>query len=315
MPYLSNLDFTLYLFVSSVLPMLLFRKTLFILTFFQSFALASPYWKHQELQGNVGSCHTFATVALIEAEYWKTTGKYINLSERDLFVRHFIGTAKNSSELLSFHLHKALQQKLPDTFQEMGHMEDDFKLASRYGITSEKELSYKPMFKNGVSLSVERLRHERNTLSTSAEALRAIDALTQDETNALLKKHFNNLNDSSIRQMFTPPKATSTSAHFKQWLAQYSLNKLTPKTTQLAKSKIIQMVTTQPVAVDITNFKELIAGKYASVLHKKHSVVVFAYNAKNDTFSVRSSTHKRPIQVSADALSRGTYRLYYLSKK
>lgn len=295
--------------------MRLLRRILLITTISQSIIFASPYWKHQELQGNVGSCHTFATISLIEAEYWRATGNYINLSERDLFIRHFMGSQKNPPELLSAHLNKALQGKVSDNYLEAGHISDDFKLATTFGISSEKELPYRPMLKTSVSLCVERLRHERNNLSSSSEALRSINALTKAEGSELITKHFTKLNNASMRAMFTPPKATRTSKTIQTWLSNYSLKTLTPKTTKSAKSTIISKVASQPIAVDITNFNELTAGKVTNALHNKHSLVVFAYNAKNDTFSVRSSTHNKPIQVSANALSRGAYRLYYLVRK
>ena len=49
-------------------------------------------------QGDVGSCHSFGTVALLEAYYKIKTNQYIDLSERDLFEQHL----SSISSFLSF---------------------------------------------------------------------------------------------------------------------------------------------------------------------------------------------------------------------
>ncbi|HVE14500.1 MAG TPA: C1 family peptidase [Elusimicrobiota bacterium] len=41
-------------------------------------------------QGDIGSCHTFAAVALLEAAYYRLTGRPLRLSEADLFTRRTI---------------------------------------------------------------------------------------------------------------------------------------------------------------------------------------------------------------------------------
>lgn len=49
--------------------------------------LSEQFWPRMRDQKGLNSCHAFATVALLEAAYYRRTGRRIRLSEADLFVR------------------------------------------------------------------------------------------------------------------------------------------------------------------------------------------------------------------------------------
>ncbi|PQJ27905.1 C1 family peptidase [Rubritalea profundi] len=274
---------------------------------------AKDYWKHSEQQGLVGACHAFATVALVEAEYWRTTGKFINLSERDLFLRHYSKSFSSSSQMIAHQLKISTQKKLPKDYNEAGHIDHDFALAKKYGIASERELPYNPLFSNGVAMAVKRLRHQRDQLATEASQLKKARQWSDSVAQHKIQQSHEQLK--GINKALALPNSTHTRDWTRKWLANYKLRQLKPKTSTQAKSLIISQLTHRPVAVDVTNFTELSShAQYFSSTYSRHSLVVSHYKPTTDQFTIRSSTHKGSTNVSADALSRGTYQLYYLVK-
>lgn len=274
---------------------------------------AKDYWKHNAQQGNVGACHAFATVALVEAEYWRATGKWINLSERDLFLRHYSKGFSSSSEMIAHQLKAATQKKLPQDYNEAGHIKQDFSLAKKHGIASERELPYSPIFSNGVNMTLKRLRLQRDKLSTESTLLK--EAQQWSDTVAQHKIQQSRHKLKGVNKTLSLPSSTPTRAKIRAWLTNYQLKQSKPKTTPQAKSLIISQVTRHPVAVDVTNFTELSSqAQYFSASYTRHSLVVSHYDSVTDKFTIRSSNHKGSTKVSADALSRGTYMIYYLEK-
>lgn len=296
---------------------MILRAAILLLTFLNSLSEATDYWKHSEQQGEVGSCHTFATIGLVEAEYWKSTGKHINLSERDLFIRHYTREHQYTNGYPHTHLfinkqlRDATEQKLPDHYLEAGHITNDFALLKKHGVASEKELPYEPTFSQGISIGVTKLRHQRNLLNVEAELQKKSNQWTPSSQHKLIVKHRAKLK--KVFKTLSIPKDTPTRQLTKAYLRQFSLKKLTPSTTKQAKQQIIEQLANRPVAVDITNLSEL-AGN-ASTLHSKHSLIISRYHPKTDQFSIRSSTFKGNRKVSANTLARGCYQIYYLVKQ
>ena len=291
---------------------MILRTTFILFTLLSSLsASATDYWKHSEQQGEVGSCHTFAAVALVEAEYRKSTGKHINLSERDLFVRHYIQGDKNVADSIRKQLIAATLKKLPDHYKEAGHISEDFTLLQRHGVASERELGYSPTFSQGVSLAIILLRQQRNLLSTEADLLKGANSWDRPTQQKKIQQRYAKL--SGVIKTLTLPADTTTRRLTKKFLSKYTLKKFTPKTTKLAKQRLIKQLAQQPVAVDITNLSELSGN--TSILHGKHSLVASHYHPKTDQFTIRSSTFKGAKKVAADTLARGTYQMYYLENK
>lgn len=289
-------------------------NVLFSLTALTLSVSAKDYWKHKIDQGNVGSCHSFATIALVEAEYWKATGKYINLSERELFARHYLRDYGNFEKMIASQFERATRRTVTPYYKESGHIVDNFALLQEHGVSTEKELPYSPILKLGVSETMQNLRHARHAVTREMFLSRKAGTWNSSKKSATLSKHKARSSTTSLSPIFSYPYNSPSQREIKNFCAQYTLKKITPKTTPVAKEIIIQQLATHPVAVDVSNYKELTRAK-AHALYERHSFVISHYHPKRDTFTIRSSTTGNGKQVSANALARGTYHIYYLKKK
>ena len=275
---------------------------------------ARDYWKHIENQGEIGACHIFATVALIEAEYWRTTGQFIDLSERDLFIRHYSNGARSSNEIIADQLLAATQKKLPHNFNEAGYIDRDFVLAKKYGIASERELPYDSYFRTDIPMAVRNLRLYRDQLSLEASQLKLTKQWSRSEAQNKIQHSHAQL--SRVSKALALPDSTVTRGWTRKWLTEYKVKRIKPKTSAQAKSLIISEIAHRPVAVDLTNSTEITSNsRRYSTSYTRHSLVVSHYNPDTNQFTIRNSTCKGSTKVSADSLSRGTYQLYYLEKK
>ncbi|MFC4993498.1 hypothetical protein [Rubritalea tangerina] len=266
------------------------------------------YWKHDAQQGKVSACHCFAVIALVEAAYWQNTGQYLNLSERDLFYRHYAHGSSQPAELIQKQLISAGRTKLPQHHNEAGHLSANFSLMQKYGVASEKELPYNPLFSTGVAMTVEKLRRLRDQFTADAK----LGHWGAQTTTHMAAEYA--ANQKSLTRALTLPPHTKTRQWTQKWLSQFTLKKVKPATSATVKSNIISQLSRGPVAVDVSNFDELISKRGYATRYYQHSLVVSHYDPQADLFTIRSSTHKGSKQVSAKALSRGTYQLYYLQK-
>ena len=295
------------------LPILLLAPIVLI-TLPLSTLTAREYWRHNEYQGDIGACHIFATVALIEAEYWRSTGQFIDLSERDLFLRHYSNGARSSSEIIADQLIAATQKKLPQNFNEAGNVDRDFDLAKKYGIASERELPYDSYFSTDIAMAVRSLRHNRDQLSLEANQLKRTKQWSSSVAQHKIQQSHDQL--SRINKALALPHSTVTRGWTQKWLTGYQIKRVKPKTSSQAKSLIISRLAHRPVAVDLSNSTEIASNSQRfSTSYTRHSLVVSHYNPTTDQFTIRNSTRKGSTKVSADILSRGTYKLYYLEKK
>ena len=102
------------------------------------------YWPDEKMrdQGYVGSCHSFASAALVEAELFRRTGKNYDLSERDLFEQHFLKTT------LSDHAKDTQAKQIwgvdPDYMHGEGSssIKDDFEIIKKNGLCFESAYPY-----------------------------------------------------------------------------------------------------------------------------------------------------------------------------
>jgi hypothetical protein len=158
------------------------------------------------------------------------------------------------------------------------------------------------------------LRHARHAVTREMFLSRKAGTWSDAKKVTTLSKHKQKQSTTSLKPIFTYPENSPTQREIRNFCSQYKLIKLTPKTTPLAKQTIIKQLATSPVAVDVSNYKELTRAK-ANILYERHSFVISRYHPTRDTFTIRSSTTGDGKQVDANALARGTYQIYFLQKK
>lgn len=283
-------------------------------------ANAVNYWKHKQTQGNVGACHTFATVALVEAEYWKTTGKHINLSERELFVRHVTRGYTSTEAMLQKQLELSTESLLPSFYKESGFISKDFQLLKKHGVASEKELPYSPLFSSGVSATFSQIRHQRDALTREARQLKSTKQWNQRVKQERISSYHSKINKSSTRKVLTVKENGKTHREIKNFLGNYDLRKVVASSANKTKQQIIAQLKYRPVAVDIAGLHKLYpsASKTAAALHGRHSLVISGYDASKNQFIVRNSNGTINTggsnRIQADALSKKVYHYYYLHR-
>lgn len=298
--------------LSAVLRYLIIPLTLILCSILE--ANPGDYWKHKIDQGHVGSCHSFATLALVEAEYKCATGKHIDLSERELFVRHYLNDYGSFEKLINSQFERATRRTVTPHYKEAGHITDNFKLLQTHGVSTEKELPYSSLFKMGVPEAMRTLRHCRHAVTREMFLSRKAGTWNDSKKSSTLKKHKQQSSVSALSPIFTLPQNTTSQEMMKQFCNELKLIKISPSTTPKAKQIITSQLAHHPVAVNVSNYIEL-TGSTAHSLYERHSLVVSCYHPERDTFTIRSSTRGNGKEVDANALARGTYQIYYLVKK
>lgn len=103
----------------------------------------SSYWAAIPRQKMLFSCHTFVATGLVEALYAEVYKKQIDLSEAELFGRHFF---KSEQEGLHFlYQQYQLPQYVVDTEfadKQRGDIGPDFSIIKNEGLKMESELPY-----------------------------------------------------------------------------------------------------------------------------------------------------------------------------
>jgi hypothetical protein len=103
----------------------------------------SSYWSGIPRQKMLFSCHTFVTTGLIEALYAEVYKKQIDLSEADLFGRHFFGSEEEGLNFL-YQQYQNPQDVVDTEFaqKQRGDIIPNLEIIQNYGIKMESELPY-----------------------------------------------------------------------------------------------------------------------------------------------------------------------------
>lgn len=229
-------------------------------------------------------------------------------------MRHYLNDYGSFDRMITSQFERATRRTVKLYYKESGHITDDYKLLQQHGVSTEKELPYSPFFKIGVPEAMRTLRHARHAVTREMFLSRKAGTWNDNKKKSTLRKHLQRNSDTSLRSLFKFPNNSSTQQKIKQFCSSYDIIKITPKTTPIAKQVIIAQLANRPVAVDVSNYKELTRAK-PHALYERHSIVLSSYHQEHDTFSIRSSTKDKNRQVDANALARGTYNIYYLQKK
>ncbi|GAA5494573.1 hypothetical protein Rhal01_00735 [Rubritalea halochordaticola] len=274
-------------------------------------AQARQFWRHEQKQQNVGSCHTFATLALLEAEYYLVNGRTIDLSERDLFTRHLMRGYRSSEEMIRGQLTAAAHKKLSPFYKEAASPVSDFDLVKAYGVALEKEVPYESSFSPGMSMLMDKLRNLRTQVNKSASQMKTSGRFSRAAVQNLVSQH---MDDRLTSKLSIKPNLSSRNSirHFAQ---QYSFKKVKPSSASNARQTIMQQLKTRPVAVDVKDYSTLHRSPGASIQYRYHCVVISGYDSKKDQFIIRNSnSHASSESVSAEGLCKLAYNIYYLGK-
>lgn len=295
------------------------KKTILLLTLAltcaSGMAQNRQFWKHEQKQQNVGSCHAFATLALLEAEYYIAHGQTIDLSERDLFTRHLMRGHRSSEEMIRSQLTAAAHTKLPSFYKEAASPVSDFDLVKTYGVALEKEVPYESAFKSGMPIIMDKLRYMRDQVNKSAVRLKASGQFSRSSVQQLVSQSMDN---SLTEKLSIKPLNSRTS--IRNFAQQYSFRKISPSNPGTARSIILQQLQTRPVAVDVKNYQTLFRQPGGgSITYPYHCVVISGYDSRTDRFIIRNSNSSASSlrgseTVAANGLCTLAYNIYYLDK-
>lgn len=296
------------------------KKTILLLTLALSctsgLAENRQFWKHEQKQQNVGSCHAFATLALLEAEYYIVNGQSIDLSERDLFTRHLLRGYRSSDEMIRSQLTAAAHKSLSPYYNEAASPVTNFDLVKTYGVALEKEVPYESTFKGGMPSTMNKLRQLRSDVSKAARRLKSSGQFSRSAVQQLVNQSM----DSSLTEKLSINNSLDSRSSIRNFARQYSFKKVKPSSPAAARSIIMQQLKTRPVAVDVKNYDKLYKEPGgSSIQYQYHCVVISGYDNKTDRFIIRNSNSNASSlrgseSVSASGLCSLAYNIYYLNK-
>lgn len=112
-------------------------------------------WKGTRNQGQIGTCHIFAAVALIEAEWANEFKVKADFSEGHLAINHILGKTEESATDRIKAFISVSGKNLPNFFKyfQGGWIASSFNLAKEIGIVEEEDAPYKKVHDFFQSLS------------------------------------------------------------------------------------------------------------------------------------------------------------------
>jgi Papain family cysteine protease len=128
-------------------------KFIFIYLLLTSFAQGredhSALWSGVRNQKSIGSCHAFASTAMVEALYSEVHGQNIDLSEADVFAKYVFGeTLSLAEESVKRRIRSAISFNLSEIDSDQGgYIDDDINLMKKSGIKSELDSPYDRLLK------------------------------------------------------------------------------------------------------------------------------------------------------------------------
>ena len=262
-------------------------------------------WKHKVNQHDVWSCHIFTTVALLEAEYYKTTKKHINLSEADLFLKHIKKGAPNWDIAIKRYLYKGIKLNEPHLL-ETGFLANNLKLIQKYGIAKENEIKYSPIYKMGLPMTMNLLRNSITKTKLSLKQGNKIDTVIANQI-SLLKKN------GVLKNLQQDLKYFRSRAETKSFASQYTMKQINMR-KHFDLEKIKTMLKTGPIAIDY----DVVKRKNSRSIRLCHTVIVTLYDERQKCFIVRNSDNKsifgKPT-LDVNFLKNKIRQVSYLSRK
>lgn len=230
-------------------------------------------WHPPRDQADIGSCHTFAAIALYEAEYASQFGKKIDLSEAHIFVRWLLGDNLNSTEGL---LRNYLKYGVSDiTANEGGFIEINLFIIQDHGLVTEEQTPY--TLAEDISRVVNQdlfFYKEENPNGYKSEKI-------LDEKFAEMKKHINKYTNKIFKKKKIIEPDWVKQIAFKSQRLPLMRNE---KENAALKKMIHEKLKCRPIAIAIR-------GQFWEAKDERgpHALVIGGYDAKKKRFIVRNS--------------------------
>lgn len=232
-------------------------------------------------QGQIGSCHVFASTALVEAQYYLLTGKHKDLSERDLYYQHLFPRTDDSSlknDILYFSKNN-----------EGGWNEKDLNLFKQNGICSEETLPYDDLLRGDAEDLYDILKSDYNSKNQSMPSL--INEFSLKGHSSCLKERID------IKEQFK----------------NYQIENLScGSDIKCTKEVILKYLECNPLAVSVSGYGAMMPKKWFQKLlytpgaSGNHALVIAGYDCKEDEFIMRNSWDGSDYdRIPADALING----------
>lgn len=275
-------------------------------------------------QCDTGSCHSFATVSLIEALHKKEKDEFIDLSERDLFSQHFgASNEKEAEDLVEEHLdvakragrdlgqwikrferqkklngwtpqqtleHYASQYRL---LQEGGYVDQDFNLLRNEGICKESELPFSWFSageKGQEALNCLRqarfdvIKYVGECKINGTYSTGAVEKFCKGVEKVLEEKDVYAGLITEVSKICLEERKKT-----KSFVKTLSLKKKQPRNTpNKTKEEFHRYLSCQPMAMDIKGYSNILNG-VDKPGHGLHAVALAGYDCKSDEYIVRNS--------------------------
>lgn len=296
----------------------------------------SHIWKDAPLrdQGPVGNCHSFTTVALLEARYYKENYIYRALSPYDLFVNHMLASSK-IFKAQPFMSHPLQEFVLFDGSETM-EAGDDFtnlKLVKKYGLPLDLNRPYpkpgsaqmKTLLKNiETNTRIWRLAFwEQHTLDLEASVFKA------EKVRKLIAKLYHDealtgFIEDDARELYKEDRE-----NIKSFVNGLSLKKVSYLGFQshTKKKRLVSYLKCNPVLVSIKNYEKLdlkgnmrrpnekISSRKSDAKDDSlHSVVLIGFLPGTNEFLVKNSWGLAVERFNADKFAQKVHDAAYLRR-
>lgn len=274
----------------------------------------SPHWPRAGVpyQGNVESCHSFASTALVEEWLFRTQRVQMDLSERDLFEQHLLRQASVTPEQMAERLRsgKAI---------EMGSSPDfDIRLIMENGVCLESQCPYV----EGNVCRMESVASQLRFINSSAADHCGNPGPATPQTLEVAKMYLQRawsegLADVRVNQERIESNFSDVRKSVRESLRGLNLQGVNVMAKSRAeKQNLVMSLLTQgvPIAGSFRYYNDIVdENSYDPRSKDSHAAVIVGYDCNEDKFLVRNSNNVKGYDlVSRSRLMRSLDYLTYL---
>ena len=293
-------------------------------------------WKDGPIrdQGKVGNCHSFTTVALLEARYFKENYLYRAFSPYDLFINHMLETEKmfKKQRFLTHPLQEFViygKTKSLDGGNEFSNL----KLVKKYGLALDEQQPYPAPGTEAMDELVESVRknsyiwrhayHEQDIVPYNANVFKC-EKVRKNIASLYKQNALNGFYENDTREEFIEERK-----EVKKFVKGLKLK----KTSYLGhwrghkKERLVSYLRCNPLVLTISNYHKLIPkdrdqrGKSSGVEVKDdlfnpplHSVVLVGFIEGTNDFLIKNSWGHQVERYDADKFSERVEEAAYLRR-